>query len=95
MRSLAICLSEVMPVDSCTAKPMTSQEGNTAMVRNGMRPSRGPLPLYARVTDADGLIHAMEILPSASILSSRKLSAAKESATQSSWLPRGSSDNCR
>ena len=45
MRSLAICRSDVMPVDSWTAKPMTSQDGNTAMVRSGMRPSRGPFPL--------------------------------------------------
>ena len=44
-RCSLICVREVMPVDSWTAKPMTSQEGNTAIHRIGWGSVKGPVPL--------------------------------------------------
>ncbi len=78
--SRAICARPVMPVDSCTAKPITSQDGNTATARSGKRLRKGPLPRHAIVRSTDGLTHAMEYLPSATAMISRKLPVAKEIA---------------
>ena len=67
-----------MPVDSCTAKPMTSQEGNTAIAVSGSRLRKGPLPRHAMVSNTEGLTHAIEYLPLATAMISRKLPVAKE-----------------
>src|SRR5918992_2039508 len=71
---------EVMPVDSRTAKPMTSYEGNTAIVRKGRRLENGPFPRHAIVKSTEGLTQASENLPSATALIAPKPPVVKDTA---------------
>ena len=87
-RRSAISASDVMPVDSCTAKPMTSHDGKTAMGRSAKASAKGPVPATAIVSAADGLIQCSETSPCATASrAARNPPARNETLTASAMRP--------